>query len=124
MYDMMMKLYDFVCVVGVKEKINVMFNGEVINFMENWVVLYVATRASKDKVINVDGKNVVSDVYDVLDKIKDFFECVCNGEWVGEMGKLLKDVVVIGIGGFFFGSFFVYTSLRTNSEVVDEARGC
>merc|ERR1712216_970165 len=122
-HDTMTKLYDLARAAGVKEKINAMFNGEAINSTENRAVLHVATRAPKDKVINVDGKNVVPDVHDVLDKIKDFSERVRNGEWVGETGKPLKDVVAIGIGGSFLGPLFVHTSLRTNPEAADEARG-
>ena len=40
-------------------------------------------------MINVDGKNVVPDVHEVLDKIKDFSDKVRNGEWVGATGKPL-----------------------------------
>ena len=121
--ETMNKLYDLARAAGVKEKINAMFSGEAINSTENRAVLHVATRAPRDKVINVDGKNVVPDVHDVLDKIKDFSERVRNGEWIGETGKPLKDVVAIGIGGSFLGPLFVHTSLRTNPEAAEQARG-
>ena len=121
--ETMGKLYDLARAAGVKEKINAMFSGEAINSTENRAVLHVATRAPRDKVINVDGKNVVPDVHDVLDKIKDFSERVRNGEWIGETGKPLKDVVAIGIGGSFLGPLFVHTALRTNPEAAEEARG-
>ena len=97
--ETMSKLYDLARAAGVKEKINAMFNGEHINNTEDRAVLHVATRAPKDKVINVDGRNVVPDVHDVLEKIKDFSDRVRNGEWIGETGKPLTDVVAIGIGG-------------------------
>lgn len=64
------------------------------------------------QVIKVDGKNVVPDVWDVLDKIKGFSEKVRKGEWIGATGKPLKDVVAIGIGGSFLGPLFVHTALR------------
>ena len=53
-----------------------------INSTENRSVLHVALRASKDAVINSDGKNVVPDVWQVLDKIRDFSERVRSGSWV------------------------------------------
>lgn len=64
------------------------------------------------QVIKVDGKNVVPDVWEVLDKIKTFSDKVRNGEWKGVTGKPLKDVVAIGIGGSFLGPLFVHTALR------------
>ncbi len=78
----MEKLYALAKASGVKEKINAMFSGNPINSTENRAVLHVATRAPRSKVINVDGSNVVPDVHDVLDKIKDFSDRVRNGEWV------------------------------------------
>lgn len=45
-------------------------------------MLHVALRALKDETINSDGKNVVPDVWQVLDKIKEFSDKVRNGSWV------------------------------------------
>ena len=59
-----------------------------------------------------DGKNVVPEVWEVLDKIKAFTNRVRSGEWLGATGKPLKDVVAIGIGGSFLGPLFVHTALR------------
>jgi len=97
--------------------------GEAINTTEDRAVLHVATRAPRNKVINVDGKNVVPDVWEVLDKIKDFSNKVRNGEWKGATGKPLTNVVAVGIGGSFLGPLFVHTSLRTCGEAADGARG-
>lgn len=120
---------------GLKQKINDMFGGEQINSTEDRAVLHVATRARRDQashcwvavkqgpvftlncclclqVIKVDGKNVVPDMWDVLDKIKAFSDKVRMGEWTGATGKPLKDVVAIGIGGSFLGPLFVHTALR------------
>lgn len=53
-----------------------------INSTENRSVLHVALRAPRDAAIYSDGKNVVPDVWNVLDKIKSFTESVRNGSWV------------------------------------------
>ncbi len=66
------------------------------------------------QTINADGKNVVPDVWEVLDKIKGFSEKVRNGEWKGATGKPIDSVVAIGIGGSFLGPLFVHTALRTD----------
>ena len=64
------------------------------------------------QVIMVEGRNVVTDVWEVLDKIKVFSDKVRNGEWLGATGKPLTNVVAVGIGGSFLGPLFVHTALR------------
>lgn len=96
-----------------KDKIEAMYAGEHINSTEDRPVLHVATRARRDQKILVGGKDVVPDVWAVLDKIKAFSDKVRKGEWKGSTGKPLKNVVAIGIGGSFLGPLFVHTALRT-----------
>ncbi|CAI8594383.1 unnamed protein product [Vicia faba] len=117
------KLFKLAEVASLKQKINQMYNGEHINSTENRAVLHVALRASRDAVIQSEGKNVVPDVWNVLDKIKEFSERVRSGSWVGATGKELKDVVAVGIGGSFLGPLFVHTALQTDPEAVASARG-
>lgn len=100
-----------------------MFNGEHINVTEDRAVLHVATRAQKDQSIECDGKNVVPEVWSVLEKIKIFSQKVRDGEWKGYTGKPLKDVVAVGIGGSFLGPLFVHTALRTDTVAATSAKG-
>lgn len=104
-----------------REKIDAMFNGDHINSTEDRAVLHVATRARREQKIMVDGKNVVPEVWDVLDKIKNFTEQVRTGQWLGVTGKPLKNVVAVGIGGSFLGPLFVHTALKTEPVA---ARAC
>ncbi|CAN1835731.1 Glucose-6-phosphate isomerase, cytosolic [Linum perenne] len=106
-----------------KDKIERMFNGEHINSTENRSVLHVALRAPRDAVVKSDGKNVVPDVWTVLDQIKDFSEKVRNGSWVGATGKPLTNVISVGIGGSFLGPLFVHTALQTDPEASKQAKG-
>lgn len=62
--------------------------------------------------IMVGDRNVVPDVWEVLDRIKNFSEQVRSGQWLGVTGKPLKNVVAIGIGGSFLGPLFVHTALK------------
>nr|GME00555.1 glucose-6-phosphate isomerase, cytosolic [Ipomoea batatas] len=121
--ETMKKLLSLAEAAHLKEKIDRMFNGEHINSTENRSVLHVALRASRDAVINSDGKNVVPDVWQVLDKIQNFSERIRSGAWVGATGKELKDVVAIGIGGSFLGPLFVHTALQTEPEAMECAKG-
>ncbi|MED6192036.1 hypothetical protein PIB30_006537 [Stylosanthes scabra] len=117
------KLFKLAEAASLKQKIDRMYNGEHINSTEDRSVLHVALRAPRDAVIQSDGKNVVPNVWKVLDKIKEFSEKVRSGSWVGATGKQLKDVVAIGIGGSFLGPLFVHTALQTDPEAAESSRG-
>ncbi|XP_043708979.1 glucose-6-phosphate isomerase, cytosolic isoform X2 [Telopea speciosissima] len=119
----MEKLFTLAEAAHLKQKINSMFNGEHINSTEDRSVLHVALRASRDEVICSDGKNVVPEVWKVLDKISDFSEKIRSGSWVGATGKTLKDVISVGIGGSFLGPLFVHTALQTDPEATKCAKG-
>ncbi|XP_042401647.1 glucose-6-phosphate isomerase, cytosolic-like [Zingiber officinale] len=121
--DTIDKLFKLAEAAQLRQKIDRMYNGEHINSTENRSVLHIALRAPRDKIFYSDGKNVVPDVWNVLDKIKDFSERVRNGSWVGATGKALKDVVAIGIGGSFLGPLFVHTALQTDPEAAECAKG-
>ncbi|KAL7155278.1 hypothetical protein ABFS83_03G064000 [Erythranthe nasuta] len=121
--DTLNKLKNLAEAAHLKEKINKMFNGERINSTEDRSVLHIALRAPRDSVINSDGKNVVPDVWQVLDKIKDFSERIRSGAWIGATGKALTNVIAVGIGGSFLGPLFVHTALQTDSEASEFAKG-
>ncbi|GMH05215.1 hypothetical protein Nepgr_007055 [Nepenthes gracilis] len=117
--ETMDKLFKLAEVAHLKENITSMYNGDHINKTENRSVLHVALRAPRDSVIRCDGKNVVPDVWKVLDQIHDFSEKVRNSSWVGVTGKTLKDVISIGIGGSYLGPLFVHTALQTDPEAIE-----
>ncbi|KAG9451630.1 hypothetical protein H6P81_011595 [Aristolochia fimbriata] len=121
--DTMGKLFKLAEAAHLKEKINRMYDGEHVNSTEDRAVLHVALRASRDTVINSDGKNVVPEVWKVLDKIAEFSERVRSGAWVGSTGKALMNVIAVGIGGSFLGPLFVHTALQTDPEAVACAKG-
>ncbi|GFP92671.1 glucose-6-phosphate isomerase cytosolic [Phtheirospermum japonicum] len=121
--DTLNKLKNLAEAAHLKEKVERMFKGERINSTENRSVLHVALRAPRDSVLNSEGKNVVPDVWQVLDKIKDFSDRVRSGAWVGATGKALENVVAVGIGGSFLGPLFVHTALQTDPEASEFAKG-
>src|SRR5262249_12926569 len=93
---------------GLKERIDSMFKGDKINITEKRAVLHVALRAPKEATILVDGKNVVPQVHEVLDRMSDFSTRVRNGTWKGHTGKRIRNVVNIGIGGSDLGPVMAY----------------
>ena len=54
------------------------FSGEKINVTENRAVLHTALRNQNGKEIKVDGKDVMIEVNEALDKIKAFSESVIS----------------------------------------------
>jgi glucose-6-phosphate isomerase len=101
---------------GLGQRILAMFNGEKINITENRAVLHVALRAAKGETILVDGKNVVPEVHAVLDKMSDFANRVRSGEWKGQTGQRIRNVVNIGIGGSDLGPVMAYEALKHYSD--------
>ncbi|MER6133424.1 glucose-6-phosphate isomerase [Streptomyces sp. NPDC001815] len=93
-----------------------LFRGEKINTTENRAVLHTALRAPRDAVVEVDGENVVPAVHAVLDKMAGFAERVRSGEWTGNTGKRIKNVVNIGIGGSDLGPAMAYEVLRSFTD--------
>lgn len=97
---------------GLREHIDAMFRGNRINISENRSVLHVALRAPKGEKIIVDGKDVVPEVHQVLDKMSTFSNRIRSGEWKGHSGKKIKNIVNIGIGGSDLGPVMAYEALR------------
>lgn len=100
-----------------------MASGEHINISEDRAVGHIALRAARDSTFNIDGKNVVPEVWQVLDKIKAFTNKVRSGEWKGATGKPLKTVIAIGIGGSYLGAQFVYEALASEPGAAQQAAG-
>merc|ERR1719359_2603451 len=119
----MEKLFALAAETGVEAKKSAMFDGSKINETEGRSALHVALRMPRSASLTVDGKNVVSEVWKVLDAIKAFSDKVRSGEWKGHTGKPLTDVLCIGIGGSYLGVEFVLEALRTETRAAEKAKG-
>ena len=98
--------------VHLKEAIAQYFDGEIINQTENRAVLHTALRAKETAIINVDGVNVIPEIFEVKNKIKNFTNEVVNGDRKGFTGKPFTDIVNIGIGGSDLGPVMVVEALQ------------
>jgi glucose-6-phosphate isomerase len=96
--------------------IDAMFRGDRINVTENRSVLHIALRKPKGEKLIVDGRDVVADVHDVLDRMGAFCEKIRNGAWEGFSGKAIKNIVNIGIGGSDLGPVMAFEALRHYSN--------
>jgi len=102
--------------LGLRDRIDAMFRGDKINVTEKRAVLHIALRAPRDASIVVDGKNVVPEAHQVLDRMSDFSERIRGGAWTGHTGKRIRAVVNIGIGGSDLGPVMAYEALRHYSD--------
>ena len=94
------------------DAIKAMYSGDIINATEGRQVLHIALRNQSNTPIYVDGKDVMPDVNNVLQHMKEFSDAVVSGTWKGYTGKAITDVVNIGIGGSDLGPVMVTEGLK------------
>jgi glucose-6-phosphate isomerase len=99
-----------------RERIDAMFRGDKINVSEDRAVLHVALRAPRGATILHDDRNVVPDVHAVLDAMADFSNRVRSGNWKGQTGKRIRNVINVGIGGSDLGPVMAYEALKHYSD--------
>ncbi len=75
-------LFELAVAANIDGKRVAMASGEHINSTENRAVMHAALRAPRGVSFNVDGKDVVPDVHQVLDQITSFSEDIRNGRKV------------------------------------------
>ncbi len=110
----MMKLFSQLLVdIDLKGKIHDLFNGEKINTSENRSVLHFLLRGS---YTSKTKKLYENDVKKGLDKLKLFSKKFQNGELKGYSGKIIKNVINIGIGGSDLGPKMICEALKYYSN--------
>lgn len=109
-------LVDLAKACELPERVAAMFAGDKINITEDRAVLHTALRAPRTAKVVVDGVNVIPEVHAVLDKMSNFCQRVRSGQWLGQTGKPIRNVVNIGIGGSDLGPVMAYEALRHFSD--------
>lgn len=105
-------LLDLANETGLKDAIDSMFSGEIINETEGRAVLHTALRNCSNTPVNFEGQDVMPDINAVLAKMETFSNQVLSGEWKGFSGKAITDIVNIGIGGSDLGPLMVTEALK------------
>ena len=101
---------------GLPEAVDAMFRGDRINVTEERSVLHVALRMPADTSLEVDGVDVVAEVHEVLGRMAVFADQIRAGQWVGDTGRPITNIVNIGIGGSDLGPVMAYQALREYSQ--------
>ncbi|MCC6347348.1 MAG: glucose-6-phosphate isomerase, partial [Nitrospirales bacterium] len=96
----------------VKDAVEKMFTGGLINETEHRAALHVALRNRSGTPLYVNGSDVMPEVNAVLAQMEQFSRRLLAGEWKGYTGKAITDIVNIGIGGSDLGPFMATEALK------------
>ena len=107
---------------GVAGRRDAMFDGDRINTTEDRSVLHVALRMPRGKQLIVDGRDVVTEVHDVLDAMGAVADRIRSGAWKGHTGQRIRTVVNIGIGGSDLGPAMAHEALSDYADPTIDCR--
>lgn len=105
-------LLDLAHEVDLESAMKSYFSGEKINKTEKRAVLHTALRNQSSEPVMLEGKNIMIDVKEALNKMESFTNKIVSGSWKGYTNKSITDVVNIGIGGSDLGPDMVVESLK------------
>ena len=95
-----------------KDGLNALFNGDLINETEKRSVLHTALRNFSGQPVFAEGNDVMPEVKKVLRKMKAFSNNTHNGKHRGYTGKKIRYIINIGIGGSDLGPQMVTEALK------------
>ncbi len=90
-----------------------LLSGAIVNTSEVQPALHTALRAPRGSRVEVNGVNVVDEVWSVRDRLTAIAHDVREGRMRGATGAQITDVVNIGIGGSDLGPALVHSALST-----------
>ncbi|MDF3885296.1 glucose-6-phosphate isomerase, partial [Cupriavidus basilensis] len=104
-------LFELASEAGVATRRDAMYRGEAVNTTERRAALHMALRAWPEDGFHAQGVPVAGDVAAVLAQMERFSGAVRGGTWRGWNGRVITDVVNIGIGGSDLGPRMVCRAL-------------
>ncbi len=96
-------LYELAEQSGMSDAVKAYFAGQPINQTENRAVMHMALRKPLGTNAYIDGTDVMPEVHQVRQKMREFCDNVIHHKHLGYTGKPFTDVVNIGIGGSDLG---------------------
>lgn len=114
--DVLAALLDLARMRDLPARITAMLRGDKINATENRAVLHTALRNRSGRAVVLDDKDIMPDIRAVLDHMRRFSDAVRSGQWRGYTGKVITDVVNIGIGGSDLGPLMATEALKAFSK--------
>lgn len=96
-------LIQLVSRIHLKDHIDNLFSGCIVNYSEQRPALHTALRATSNDVVTFNGENIILNIQHTLRQMQFIADQICNHTWMGHQGKPITDVVNIGIGGSDLG---------------------
>ena len=103
---------------GLEEWTERLFTGERVNGTEDRAAMHLALRNRGNGAMYVGGRDVMPDVERELTRMRLFVNRLHRGEYRGCTGRVITDVVNIGVGGSDLGAVMATEALapyRTNA---------
>ena len=97
---------------ALEKRRHAMFAGEPVNTTEQRPALHTLLRAPAEQPFELHGEVLSTQVQQVLDRMDRLSQRVRSGDWLGFTGKVITDVVNIGIGGSDLGPAMACAALR------------
>ncbi len=108
--DLLLSLVD---ARGIGQHFTNMASGETVNTTEGRAALHTASRSFADDPLHVADADVMSPILRERERVKRFSADIRAGRITGSSGKPFAHVVVVGIGGSYLGTEFVYNGLQS-----------
>ena len=87
-------------------------NGAKVNKSEGRPALHTALRDTSDQPFYVNKHDIRKDIRDTQQQMTQFVNQIHKGKLLGGTGKVIRDVVNIGIGGSYLGPKMVTQALK------------
>ncbi len=110
--DDLTALFELARAADVTAHRDAMMRGATVNATEGRPALHTALRRDPARPLVVDGTDLMREVDETLTRMRDFASRVRDGRWRGARGRLITDVVNIGIGGSQLGPLLACEALR------------
>jgi glucose-6-phosphate isomerase len=95
-----------------REKIQHLMQGKVVNLSENRPALHTALRLPDKNCIVINQRNIIEDVHFAMSEMQAIVKKIRNKQWLGHTGAPITDIVNIGVGGSDLGPRFCLQGLR------------
>lgn len=105
-------LLEYYSQMNIETKIEDFFSGKKVNVTEDRPALHFALRAPVDATPPSDMPSVIADVHNQLDAMSRIVNKIRSNNWRGYSGKVISDIVNLGVGGSELGPLLVCDALR------------
>lgn len=110
--DVIAQLIDLANSCSLKSAISRLMTGEPVNVTENRCALHTALRRDANSSLMVNGFDVMPKIVAQRERMSQIVHQLQAQEWFGATGKVITDVVNIGIGGSDLGPKMAVQALK------------